>query len=235
MDNLNKEESDISQIIQPTKNRFSISNETSDNHCSSSKLIFKNFNYTEIIPGKNKNITKNRNSKFKLDQSKLDKVQKHFSKPNVYSTLKYMQKLNHISNIRSPKRRSSIKTLEKDIQQKIIDISMKIELEDNILGETLCENMINEQNNKINLSAFIRKKISTESDIENSSFLSKRMINKNRRHKSYTGANTKFEQLPDGVSPHNNKSYSLFKKNKKNKKKKNPNKFRILFQKKNGI
>ena len=232
MDNLNKEESDISQIIQPTKNRFSISNETSDNHCSSSKLILKNFNYTEIIPGKNKNITKNRNSKFKLDQSKLDKVQKHFSKPNVYSTLKYMQKLNHISNIRSPKRRSSIKTLEKDIQQKIIDISMKIELEDNILGETLCENMINEQNNKINLSAFIRKKISTESDIENSSFLSKRMINKNRRHKSYTGANTKFEQLPDGVSPHNNKSYSLFKKNKKNKKKKNPNKFRRLFQKK---
>ena len=241
MDNLNKEESDISQIIQQTKNRFSISNETSDNHCSSSKLTLKNFNYTEIIPGKNKNMSKNRNSKFKLDQSKLDKVstlKKHFSKPNVYSSLKHMQKLNHISNIKSPKRRSSIKTLEKDIQQKIIDISMKIELEDNILGEILGDNMINEQNSKINLSAFIRKKISTESDIENSSFLSKRIINKNSRHKSYTETNTKFEQLPDRVSPHNNKSYSLFKKDKnvkkkkKNKKKKNLNKFRRLFQKK---
>ena len=230
MDNLNKEESGNSPIFQPTKNRFSISNETSDHHCSSSKLILKNFNYTEIIPGKNKILTKNRNSKFKLE----DKVQtnkKHYSKPNVYSSLRHIQKLNHISNIKSPKRKSSIKTLEKDIQQKIIDISMKIELEDNILGETLGENL-NEQNNKINLSAFIRKKISTESDYENSSFLSKRMINKNRRHKSYTGTNTKFEQLPDGVSPHNNKSYSLFKKRKKNKKKKNPNKFRRLFQKK---
>ena len=230
MDNLNKEESGNSPIFQPTQNRFSISNETSDHHCSSSKLILKNFNFTEIIPGKNKILTKNRNSKFKLE----DKVQtnkKHYSKPNVYSSLRHIQKLNHISNIKSPKRKSSIKTLEKDIQQKIIDISMKIELEDNILGETLGENL-NEQNNKINLSAFIRKKISTESDYENSSFLSKRMINKNRRHKSYTGTNTKFEQLPDGVSPHNNKSYSLFKKRKKNKKKKNPNKFRRLFQKK---
>ena len=237
MDNLNKEESDISQIIQPNNNRFSISNETSDNHCSSSKLILKNFNYTEIIPGKNRNITKNRNSKFKLDQSKFDRIpthKKHFSKPNVYSSLKHMQKLNHISIIKSPKGRSSIKTLEKDIQQKIIDISLKIELEDNMLGETLGENMINEQNNnKINLSAFIRKKISTESDIENSSFLSKRIINKNKRHKSYTGTNTKFEQLPDGTnSNNNNKSYSLFKKTKKNKKKKNLDKFRRLFQKK---
>lgn len=225
MDNLKKEESDFSQIIIPTKNRYSISNEASD----SSKLMLKNYNYTEIVSGKNKNISKYRNSKFKLDQSKIDKVQtykKHLSKPNVYSAVRHLQKINHISNIKSPNRKSSFKTLEKDIQQKIIDISMKIELEDNILGETFCSN----EQNKINLSAFIRKKISTESDVESSSFLSiNRIANKNKRHKSYTGINPKIEQLPDGVNSNNNKSYSLFRKSKK---KKTVNKFRRLFQKK---
>ena len=115
MDNLKKEESDFSQIIIPTKNRYSISNEASD----SSKLMLKNYNYTEIVSGKNKNISKYRNSKFKLDQSKIDKVQtykKHLSKPNVYSAVRHLQKINHISNIKSPNRKSSFKTLEKDIR-----------------------------------------------------------------------------------------------------------------------
>ena len=61
-------------------------------------------------------------------------------------------------------RNSSIKTLEKDIQQKIIDISIKIEREsEDILGEQAGE----PNNNKINLSAFIKKKIGTESEFEN--------------------------------------------------------------------
>ena len=236
MDNLNKEGNNSFQRFPLPINRNSLSNETSDNQCSSSNLMLKNFNHTEIYPIKSKNNNKNRNSKFKLDQSKLIEIpnyNKHFSKPNVYSAIKHLQKSHYISNIKSPKmnRNSSIKTLEKDIQQKIIDISIKIEREsEDMLGEQVGE----PNNNKINLSAFIRKKIGTESEFENSSFLSKnKIIYKNKRHKSYTGNNMKCDQLPDGTNNNNvnNKShvtYSMFKKTKKNKK----NKFRRLFQKK---
>ena len=227
MNNINKEENDNSLRFKGKKMRFSISNEASDNQCSSSKLVIKNFNYTEVYPIKNKNINKKRSSKFKLDQSKLDQVpniKKHLSKPNIFPTIKYLNKSNHISNIKSPKmnRHSSIKTLEKDIQQKIIDISMKIEQEiSDILGEP--------NNNKNNLSTFIKKKIGSESEFENSSFLSKnKIIQSYKRHKSFTGKNLKFEQLAEGIN-FNNKSHcisnSKFRKTKKEA-------FRRLFQKK---
>ena len=102
MDNLNKEGNNSFQKFPLPVNRNSLSNETSDNQCSTSNLILKNFNHTEIYPIKNKNNNKRRNSKFKLDQSKLIEIpnyNSHFSKPNVYSAIKHLQKSNYISNI----------------------------------------------------------------------------------------------------------------------------------------
>ena len=61
----------------------------------------------------------------------------------------------------------SMKTLEKNIQQKIIDISMKIEKEST--------SIINEDKDtpKINASLFIKKKLGLDSDVDQSSFVSK--------------------------------------------------------------
>ena len=116
----------------------------------------------------------------------------------------------------------SIKTLEKTIQQKIIDISMQIEKE---------SSLIREKTNKINLSLFIKKKLGVESDIDNSSFTSKKKFMKKENNKSFIENNKKIN-LSTKIEENELKNYQTctFSKYKNNKRKKE--KFRVIFKKK---
>ncbi len=155
-----KEENNDSLHIK----RLSLFNEQSENQSSNIKLISNKFNYTEITPQRKVKIAKNRNSRFKIEQSlaKLSTFQKKSKKKNSLSVQKNLLKQKYISNLKSPKidNNSSLKNLEKDIQQKIIDISMKIERESSLTN--------GDNKSILNISYFIKKKLGQESEIESS-------------------------------------------------------------------
>ena len=220
MSSFHKEENNVSLHIK----RLSLFNEQSENQSSNIKLKSNKFNYTEITPQRKVKIAKNRNSRFKIEQSlaKLSTFQKKSKKKNSLSVQKNLLKQKYISNLKSPKidNNSSLKNLEKDIQQKIIDISMKIERESSLTN--------GDNKSILNISYFIKKKLGQESEIESSSYFSRIRKNQKKRNISFNGKKIIMSSLSDGQN-HNNKSYSFpIKKFRKPKK----NKFRKLFKKK---
>ena len=204
------------------KSKTSNFSNLSDNQNNNSKIKLKENNFSDINSTKNKTQTKKIYSKFKIEQipnfkKNTTKNSGHFSKINKY-------KSNISNNIKSSEmqRFYSIKTLEKTIQQKIIDISMQIEKE---------SSLIREKTNKINLSLFIKKKLGVESDIDNSSFTSKKKFMKKENNKSFIENNKKIN-LSTKIEENELKNYQTctFSKYKNNKRKKE--KFRVIFKKK---
>ena len=201
--------------------RLSLFNETAENQSSYLKLKAKKFNYTEVSGPKEK-LNKKRNSRFKIEQSlaKNSTFQKISKKKNSLSASKILLKQKYISSHKSPRinNNPSLKHLEKDIQQKIIDISMKIELESSFTNG----------DNKMNLSYFIKRKLGQKSELETSSNLSRIKKNiKNFRNISFTGKKLLMSSLSDDPKRNNKSCCFPVSKIKKNKK----NKFRNLFKK----
>ena len=200
MSSFHKEENNDSLHIK----RLSLFNEQSENQSSNIKLISNKFNYTEITPQRKVKIANNRNSRFKIEQSlaKLSTFQKKSKKKNSLSVQKNLLKQKYISNLKSPKidNNSSLKNLEKDIQQKIIDISMKIERESSLTN--------GDNKSILNISYFIKKKLGQESEIESSSYFSRIRKNQKKRNISFNGKKIIMSSLSDGQN-HNNKRYSF--------------------------
>ena len=97
-----------------------------------------------------------------------------------YSAFRRRSNKYRSNSIISPKMEKyfTMKTLEKNIQQKIIDISFKIEKESNFLRE---------KSNKMNVSLFIKKKLGLESDNEGSSFSKNNVAFRgNEKNKSFS-------------------------------------------------
>ena len=179
--------------------RLSLFNETAENQSSYLKLKTKKFNYTEVTRPKER-LNKKRNSRFKIEQSlaKNSTFEKISKKKNSLSVSKILIKQKYISSHKSPRinNNPSLKHLEKDIQQKIIDISMKLEQESSLTNG----------DNKFNLSYFIKRKLGQESEMETSSNLSRIKKNiKNYRNISFTGKKLLMSSLSDGPK-NNNKS-----------------------------
>ena len=199
MSNESKGESNKSpKMIRPF-NRYSLFNETYEKQSSLFKLNQKKFNYTEITPSKEPKNKNKRNSNFIIDHQDLGKVstfEKNLTQKNkIISVIKNVYKSNYVSNInRSPKsnKNNSIKALEKDIQQKILDISMKI----------------------------IKKKLGQDSEYDNSLNLSKNKTG-HKRSISIFGKKCKMSSSLSDGSDKKNKSCNIpFTKNTKNKKNK---------------
>ena len=217
------ENKNSSKSIRPY-NRFSLFNETYEKQSSLFQLKQKKLNYTDITPSKDSNIKNKRNSNFIVDLKGLGKVSTFENKASqnnkILSAFKNVYKSNFLSTNRSLKlnRNNSIKTLEKDIQQKILDISMKIDKETTI--------GIGENKSGANFTNFIKKKLGQESENANSLLNKVKTVQKSI---SYFRKKYKMSSSLSDDSDNKNKSCNIpFSKYKKIKK----NKFRVLIKKK---
>ena len=164
------------------KNTSNISflSKMSEIQSSNSRVLLKEKTCSDINSIKNRNKTKKIFSKFKIEQIKSNqspKFKKNFTK---YSAFRRRSNKYRSNSIISPKMEKyfTMKTLEKNIQQKIIDISFKIEKESNFLRE---------KSNKMNVSLFIKKKLGLESDNEGSSFSKNNVAFRgNEKNKSFS-------------------------------------------------
>ena len=99
-----------------TSNFINISEDHSDN----SKIKFKDNNHSDINPIKNKIRTKLLYSKFKLEKIPKFKKNKTRNSRNFFKISKYLSIVSNSIKSRDNQNSYSIKTLEKNIQQKII-------------------------------------------------------------------------------------------------------------------
>ena len=166
-----------SDFIIPTlnKSKTSIISKLSENQSSNSKLALKDNNYSDINSIKSKNVVKNTFSKFKIDQISNYRKNKTKISANLYKRKKRKSNFSYNPKTLQTEKLFSMKTLEKNIQQKIIDISMRIEKESSLLRE---------ETHKLNASLFIKKKLGKDSEIEQSSFLSKNNLSLQRKEKN---------------------------------------------------
>ena len=204
--------------------KVSIYSKGSDYQSNNSKKHLKGINYSDINTPKNKNQAIKIYSKLKMDQINNFKKKKQRN-----SSYLYRKNINRsITNItKSPEQKQkhipkhfSMKALEKNIQQKILDISMKIEEESTLIKENI---------NKLNVSLFIKRKLGKDdSNYNNSSFKNNKKIKNN----TYIGKRVNYNVSPkkdDNIKLRHYPSYKTF--YKFNKKKKKKEKFRILFKK----
>ena len=120
--------------------------------------------------------------------------------------------------------RKSLKFIEKNIKNRILDISLQIEKEDNM------RSVILKDNNNLNLSTFIKKQIEGEnihsSTPPNRIFTSRKLKSKNRENKimkfDLNESNSKQNLMQSNI---NNSISRIMKNNNKNEK------FRVLIQK----
>ena len=175
--NLNK----IVPESNPDSSNNSFFSKGSNYPSSNSKIVLKDNNYSDINISRNKKKARSIYSKLKMEQYHNFKKNKErnstkLNRKNIYPS--------HFSNNKTPKH-CSMKTLEKSIQQKILDISMKIEEESVLLKE---------KTNKINLSLFIKQKLGREeSNYNNSSSTMKDIIDiKRNKNKTFYRKKNKF-------------------------------------------
>ena len=166
------------QVIHLNKSKTSILSKNSDNQSSNSKLGLKENNNSDVTPIRVKNVPKSSFAKCRIEQisnfrnnnktrysasvykrnsvNLFKRNSANLFKRNSANLYKRNKQKYHLSwttlNSLSTEKLFSMKTLEKNIQQKIIDISMKIEKEST--------SIINEDKDtpKINASLFIKKK-----------------------------------------------------------------------------
>ena len=162
-------------ISNLNKSKTSIFSKTSDNQSNNSKLPFKDNNFSDINSRKSRNVVKNTFSKFKIDQISNYRKNKTKISANLYKRKKRKSNFSYNPKTLQTEKLFSMKTLEKNIQQKIIDISMRIEKESSLLRE---------ETHKLNASLFIKKKLGKDSEIEQSSFLSKNNLSLQRKEKN---------------------------------------------------
>jgi len=142
------------------------------------------------------------------------------------SEIRQSQKSINVINLKNNHRRKSLKFIEKNIKNRLLDISIQIEKEENI-------SCINPKENNLNISAFIKNKIDGESDV--SSPKNRLSVNINwTKKKNSEVKNFKFENsdnnsknnlLPKNDGHHNSIQKMIIKKNNEN------DKFRVLLQK----
>ena len=165
---------------------------------------------------------------FKLEQFPNFKKNKTRTSQNLNLKKHSLFSLQNFQSLKTKKTKfenySVMKTLEKNIQQKILDISMQIEKE---------SSLINSNQNKKNLSLFIKKKIESEND--HSSFFSKNnTIQKNIRNKTFSEKKININVASSPIDENKKTDFSciLFSKYKKRKRKREREKYRVLFKKK---
>ena len=244
------------QVIHLNKSKTSILSKNSDNQSSNSKMGLKENNHSDITSKKGKNIVKSTFAKCKIEQiSNSIKTKTRYSgnlfkrnnsnlfkrnsahlfkrnSTNLYkkNKLKYNKFSYTTLYPASAEKLFSMKTLEKNIQQKIIDISMKIEKE---------SSLIKEDTSKLNISLFIKKKLGIDSDGEQSSFVSKNNLSNQKKKMNKSSFSTPKKQRKNfdfslKVGDKETREYHSFMLSSKSKKKKRrKEKFRNLFQKKN--
>ena len=209
--------------------KVSIYSKGSDYQSNNAKKALKGNNYSDINTPKNKKQAIKIYSKLKIDQ-----IHNFKKKKQRNSSYLFRKNMNHsITNItKSPKQKQkhipkhfSMKTLERSIQQKILDISMKIEEESVLLKE---------KTNKINLSLFIKQKLGREeSNYNNSSSTMKDIIDiKRNKNKTFIEKKINLDISPkidDNNKMRKHPSCIFFSKLKKKTKKE---KFRVLTKKK---
>ena len=217
-----------SDFIIPTlnKSKTSIISKLSENQSSNSKLALKDNNYSDINSIKSKNVVKNTFSKFKTDQISNYRKNKTKISGNIYKRTKRKSNFSYNRQSFQTEKLFSMKTLEKNIQQKIIDISLRIEKESSLLRE---------ETHKINASLFIKKKLGRDSEIEQSSFISKQNLTLSKKDKNQSISGKKkfsydFSPKIGDKDWREFHSFLFFSKYKKKKRKKD--KFRNLFKKK---
>ena len=169
--NTNKNNSNISY--------FSKISEIQNNN---SRVLLKEKTRSDINSIKNQNKAKKIFSRFKLEQIKTNQSLEYKKNYTKYSALRRKSNKFKSNNsfISSKKEKYfSMKTLEKNIQQKIVDLSLIIEKEASLLKE---------KSNKTNVSLFIKRKLGMESDYEGSSFISKNNVafRGNDKNKSFS-------------------------------------------------
>ena len=199
----------------------SIFSNISDFHKSHSKILLKDKNNSD------NNTDQNENKERKID--KLEEFS-DFTKNKTRDFRNFKKQKSSIFPLRTLGTKmykldnlSKMKTIEKNIQKKILGISMKIEKESSLIKEKT-------------ISQLIKKKIMNQSDNENSSFISKsNVMLKNDKIKSFSTKIINMNYINIEASPKDEnkiKDFSciLFSKHKKRKIKKE--KFRTLFKKK---
>jgi len=187
----------------------------------------KNNNYKPMLytPKHNNIATISPNSLFgSLNNKPLlevnsPKIKRSGTNLNLYAK-KEQEKSFYSINSKYKNNNNSIKILEKTIINKILDISMRIEKEDNFLT-----GVNNKENNNLNLSALVLNNI--EGDTDNS-FLSKSLLSNNNKLR------LKKESKLDLSKSSANSKLSLVSKNEKSILKpplKGPEKYRVLIKK----
>ena len=215
--NLNK----IVPESNPDSSNNSFFSKGSNYPSSNSKIVLKENNYSDINISRNKKKARSIYSKLKMEQ--IHNFKKNKARNSTNLNRKNINP-SHFSNNKTPKH-CSMKTLEKSIQQKILDISMKIEEESVLLKE---------KTNKINLSLFIKQKLGREeSNYNNSSSTMKDIIDiKRNKNKTFIEKKINLDISPkidDNNKMRKHPSCIFFSKLKKKTKKE---KFRVLTKKK---
>ena len=247
------------QVIHLNKSKTSILSKNSDNQSSNSKLGLKENNNSDVTPIRVKNVPKSSFAKCRIEQisnfrnnnktrysasvykrnsvNLFKRNSANLFKRNSANLYKRNKQKYHLSwttlNSLSTEKLFSMKTLEKNIQQKIIDISMKIEKEST--------SIINEDKDtpKINASLFIKKKLGLDSDVDQSSFVSKNNLSNQKKKmnkSSFTNPKKKRKMYDFSLKAGDKEtkeyhSFMLLSKSKKKKRRKE--KFRNLLQKNN--
>ena len=213
--NTNKNNSNISY--------FSKISEIQNNN---SRVLLKEKTRSDINSIKNQNKAKKIFSRFKLEQIKTNQSLEYKKNYTKYSALRRKSNKFKSNNsfISSKKEKYfSMKTLEKNIQQKIVDLSLIIEKEASLLKE---------KSNKTNVSLFIKRKLGMESDYEGSSFISKNNVafRGNDKNKSFSQRKMITDTSPTAAGGDIVQDTNLiFKKFRKKRKKKD--KYRVLLKK----
>ena len=223
INNINKEENEDSFISNKKWINLTNLDELSNNQNSKSKLVLKEFNYSYSKSIKKKFKSKKNLLKCKiLPNISIEENNNYFPSVNFHNNFHNIGPNMFSSNILSKSQNSlTMKSIEKDLQQKIINISMKIEEESSIIGV---------QNNNFKLSTLILGKINIDNKDNKSIFspthkkkVQNSPINKNNLNK--------FEKKDICLSPIKNHFIPKFTKTIKNNKN-NKNAFRFLLKKK---
>lgn len=167
------------------KNTSNISflSKISELQSSNSRVLLKEKTCSDINSIKNRNKTKTIFSRFKIEQIKTNQspeFNKNLTKNSAFRRKSYKYKSNNSFISSKMEKYFTMKTLEKNIQQKIIDLSLMIEKESSLL--------LREKSNKMNVSLFIKRKLGMESEYDGSSFISKNNIvfRGNEKNKSFS-------------------------------------------------
>ena len=212
------------------KNTSNISflSKMSEMQSSNSRVLLKEKTGSDFNSLKKRNKTRSIFSKFKIEQIKSNqspKYKKNLTRFSAFRRKSYKYKSNTNSiNSRTMDKYNTMKTLEKNIQQKIIDISLLIEK---------LSSLLREKSNKMNISLFIKRKLGVESDIEGSSFISKNnaAFRGNDKNKSFSQRKTVIDTSPtavvgESIAPDTSIVFTKYKRKKKKK-----DKYRVLFKK----